>query len=311
MAILITGGTGSLGSVIVKKYLGMYEHDRVIVYSRDEHKQELLYNNLRNEYNIGKLRCLIGDVRDKQRLKMAVAGNGVSTIINCAALKIVPRGEYDPIEFVKTNVNGVQNIIEVAGEENVARVIQVSTDKACAPINLYGATKLCAEKLMLAANNIRGLKGPMYGVVRYGNVAGSKGSVIPAWYKLLEKKQPLPITHVNMTRFWISVDTASSFVINSAKLLKPASLNLFIPVMSAYNILTLVKAMGGTKYPYKVIGIRPGEKIHERIYSEGDVDAVSYKGPHTSDEAKQLSVRSLKTMISRMYFGTRDVWKTA
>lgn len=285
---LIIGGTGSLGNALVEQLLkgneinktyGSYIHTpiKICIYSRDEHKQE----TMARKFNDSRLRFFIGDVRDKDRLRLAISqkSGGVTHIINAAALKIVPAAEYNPFEYLKTNTLGVQNIIDILSESYYYKIkfIQVSTDKAVKPINLYGATKLVSEKLVLAANNIQGEYGHAYSVVRYGNVANSNGSVIPLFKKQLENNEPLTITDERMTRFWITLEDAATFVLES--LHKMNGGEVFIPKMPSFKVTDLADAMAYIHaprilkpneeiHPKKIVGIRPGEKLHESISDE-------------------------------------------
>lgn len=262
--ILITGGTGSFGQEFTKHLLEKDgEFDKIIIYSRDEHKQEKMARRFSSYPNTERLRFFIGDIRDKDRLKLAA--KDCLYIVHAAALKIVPAGEYNPMEFVKTNVLGAQNVIDVALSNPYTKVLALSTDKAVNPVNLYGATKLCMEKLFLASNNLVG-RNPWTGfsIVRYGNVANSNGSVIPVFKKAYEAGEPLPITDARMTRFWIELDEAASFVYY--KLINMVNGSIFIPNMPSFNILDLAAAFDEHgERRIKIVGIRPGEKLHEQI----------------------------------------------
>ena len=265
-SILITGGTGSFGSRLLRYLLRLKTNrpKKVIVFSRDELKQfELL--RIYPEKDYPTVRFFLGDIRDKQRLKMAF--EDVDYVIHAAALKQVPTAEYNPIEFVKTNVIGSQNIIEAAIETNVKKVIALSTDKASSPINLYGATKLCADKLFLSANTLVGKKNTSFSVVRYGNVFGSRGSVIPFFLDLNKKKQQLIITDPNMTRFNIDLDDAVKLVVNVIK--TSVGGEIFVPKISSYRIMDIAKAIQDEK-KVKIVGIRPGEKLHEELISKAE-----------------------------------------
>jgi UDP-N-acetylglucosamine 4,6-dehydratase len=264
---LIIGGTGSLGNALVEQLLKVgydpyFPNYKICIYSRDEHKQEQMARKFSNH---AALRFLIGDIRDKDRLNLAIHG-GVTHIINAAALKIVPAMEYNPFECLKTNTIGAQNVIDCLCNFGYypIKFIQVSTDKAVKPINVYGASKLCAEKLTLAANNITGEMGHRYSVVRYGNVANSNGSVIPLFKKQLAANEPLTITDERMTRFWITLEDAATFVLEC--LHKMEGGETFIPKMPSFKVTDLARAM--TDKPYIVTGIRPGEKLHESISDE-------------------------------------------
>jgi len=265
-SILITGGTGSFGSRFLRFLLKLKSNrpKKVIVFSRDELKQFEL-SKIFSEKDYPNVRYFLGDIRDKQRLKMAF--DDVDYVIHAAALKQVPTAEYNPIEFVKTNVIGSQNIIEAALEKNVEKVIALSTDKASSPINLYGATKLCADKLFLSANTLTGKKNTSFSVVRYGNVFGSRGSIIPFFLDLIKKKQKLIVTDPNMTRFNIDLDDAVKLVINSIN--TSIGGEIFVPKISSYRLMDVVKAIQDKKN-FKIVGIRQGEKLHEELISKAE-----------------------------------------
>ncbi|MCB5363031.1 UDP-N-acetylglucosamine 4,6-dehydratase (inverting) [Pusillimonas sp. CC-YST705] len=254
-SILITGGTGSFGMRYVETILKRYKPARLIVYSRDELKQYDMQKN----YNHESMRYFIGDVRDGERLKTAM--KGVDFVIHAAALKQVPAAEYNPMECIKTNIHGAQNVINCALEAGVEHVIALSTDKAANPINLYGATKLASDKLFVAANNIAGRDGTRFAVVRYGNVVGSRGSVVPFFESLLAQgKRTLPVTDVRMTRFWISLQQGVDFVLKNFQRMQGGE--IFIPKIPSVRITDLVSAMA-PEAEMDIIGIRPGEKLHE------------------------------------------------
>ena len=263
-SILITGGTGSFGKAFISHILKKYKKvKRIVIYSRDELKQF----DLQKKYNPKKyksLRFFIGDIRDKERLNTAL--KDVDFIIHAAALKQVPTAEYNPIEVIKTNVIGAQNIIECSFNNKIKKVIALSTDKAAAPINLYGATKLCSDKLMVAANNIKGNNKISFSVVRYGNVMGSRGSVIPEFKKQSENKL-IKITDKRMTRFNISLQESVEMVLWSLK--NSQGGDILVPKIPSYNILDLAKAISKNS---KIIftGIRPGEKLHEEMITSSD-----------------------------------------
>jgi UDP-N-acetylglucosamine 4,6-dehydratase len=252
--ILITGGTGSFGQAFITKILNEYNPKKVIVFSRDELKQYEMTQKFPNE---SRLRFFIGDVRDETRLKRAF--DGVDIVIHAAAMKQVPASEYNPIECIKTNVHGAENIINAAIDTGIKKVIALSTDKAVNPINLYGATKLCSDKLFVAANNYSMTKQTRFSVVRYGNVIGSRGSVIPFF---LEKKKTgvIPITDERMTRFWISLDQGVDFVINCLNCMQGGE--VFISKIPSMKITDLAASIA-PECKIEIIGIRPGEKLHE------------------------------------------------
>lgn len=261
-SILITGGTGSLGRALIKHLLQNTNVRRIAVFSRDELKQLNMRKELQDD---SRLRWFLGDVRDIQRLKQAL--HGVDFVIHAAALKQVDTGEYNPMEFIKTNILGSQNVIDASIETGVKRVVALSTDKASSPINLYGATKLTADKLFIAANNYSFKYGTIFSVVRYGNVMGSRGSVIPYFKKFAEEGRPLPITDMRMTRFLISIEQAVFFVINS--LGKMTGGELFVPRIPSIKIVDLALAVAPESRIIE-IGMRPGEKLHEEMISEDD-----------------------------------------
>lgn len=254
-SILITGGTGSFGRECVKTLLTKYKPQKVIVYSRDELKQY----EMAQEYSHGAMRYFIGDVRDVERLKQAL--RGVDYVIHAAALKQVPIAEYNPMECINTNIHGAENVIKAAIENQVSKVVALSTDKAANPINLYGATKLAADKLFVAANNISGEGGTRFSVVRYGNVVGSRGSVIPFFRKIVEKGgEELPVTDTRMTRFWITLPKGVEFVLKAFQRMQGGE--IFVPKIPSMGIVDLATAIA-PNLPIKVVGIRPGEKLHE------------------------------------------------
>lgn len=254
-SILITGGTGSFGKRYVKSILTKYQPKKLIVYSRDELKQF----EMEQEYHEECMRYFIGDVRDRDRLVQAM--NGVDYVIHAAALKQVPAAEYNPMECIKTNIHGAENVIHAALANNVDKVIALSTDKAASPINLYGATKLVSDKLFVAANNVAGGYRTRFSVVRYGNVVGSRGSVVPYFKKRIEEgADHLPITDARMTRFWITLEQGVDFVLKNFARMHGGE--IFVPKIPSVNVVELAKAMA-PQLPQKIIGIRPGEKLHE------------------------------------------------
>ena len=261
-SVLITGGTGSLGKSLVQYLLSETKVRRIAIFSRDELKQ----HDLRIHFNDDpRLRWFLGDIRDLDRLKRAF--HGVDFVIHAAALKQVDTGEYNPMEFIKTNVLGSQNVIDASIDAGVKRVVALSTDKASSPINLYGATKLTADKLFVAANNYSYTYGTTFSVVRYGNVMGSRGSVIPFFKNLAAQGKPLPITDLRMTRFWISIQDAVKFVIDSLEMMTGGE--LYVPRIPSMKIIDLAYAVSAES-KLEEIGMRPGEKLHEEMISADD-----------------------------------------
>ena len=253
--ILITGGTGSFGKKCTETILQRYEPGKLIILSRDELKQF----DMQQEFNQDCMRYFIGDVRDRDRLLMAM--RDVDYVIHAAALKQVPAAEYNPTECIRTNILGAENVIHAALANDVKKVIALSTDKAANPINLYGATKLCSDKLFVAGNNLAGGKETRFSVVRYGNVVGSRGSVVPFFNKLIVNgSDHLPITHKDMTRFWITLQEGVDFVLNNFKRMHGGE--IFVPKIPSVRIVDLASAMA-PDLPHKIVGIRPGEKLHE------------------------------------------------
>lgn len=256
--VLITGGTGSFGKKFVEIVLREYKPKKLIIYSRDEMKQFEMQQLYRERKD---LEFIIGDVRDKERLMLAL--KGVDFVVHAAALKIVPTMEHNPTEAIKTNVFGAMNIIECALEQGVRKVIALSTDKACNPVNLYGATKLCSDKLFIAANSHSDSKGAKFSIVRYGNVVGSRGSVVP-FFKEKRKEGVIPITDERMTRFFITIEDGVRFVVNNFERMKGGE--VFVPKIPSMGIMDLAKAIA-PECKTKMIGIRPGEKLHEVMIS--------------------------------------------
>jgi len=264
--IMITGGTGSFGKAMTEFLLLKHKPKKIIIYSRDELKQSEIHNSIKVNSNLNNrniMRFFLGDVRDKDRLKMAL--KGVDYVIHAAALKQVPAAEYNPFECIKTNILGAQNVIDAAIEQSVKKVIALSTDKAASPTNLYGATKLCSDKLFVAANNYSGMK-TTFSVVRYGNVMCSRGSVIPKFIEM-QKKGVLEITDKRMTRFNITLEDAVNFVKNCFGLMWGGE--IFVPKIPSYKIMDLAAAVNGN-CSYKFTGIRPGEKLHEEMITKSD-----------------------------------------
>jgi len=296
--ILVTGGTGSFGKVFIRKALTEHNPRKVIVFSRDELKQWEM-RQLDPVFDHDRIRYFLGDVRDKERLMRAF--NDVDLVVHAAALKQVPAAEYNPTEFIKTNIHGAMNVIDAAIERGVERVIALSTDKAANPINLYGATKLCSDKLFVAGNAYVGATGvPKFSVVRYGNVIGSRGSIIPRWRELIAKgAREVPVTDPRMTRFWITLDQAAEFVVeNFARMLGG---EVFVPRIPSMRLSDLVTAIDPT-VGMKVIGIRPGEKLHELMIGEDDArHALEFPGhyviaPEAAYSPSMASIERLKSL---------------
>ena len=260
--ILITGGTGSFGKRFVSRLLEKYKPKKIVIFSRDELKQF----EMQQVFNKPCMRYFIGDVRDKQRLIEATSD--IDYVVHAAALKQVPAAEYNPIECIKTNVYGAENIISACIHNKVKKVIALSTDKAAGPINLYGATKLASDKLFVAANNFTGSQKTIFSVVRYGNVIGSRGSVLPFFQNLIKNKSSfMPITHPAMTRFWITLDQGVNFVFKNFARMKGGE--IFVPKIPSILITDLAKALA-PKTKQKIIGIRPGEKIYETMFTANE-----------------------------------------
>ncbi len=272
--ILVTGGTGSFGNKFVDLVLKNYKPKKLVIFSRDEQKQYEMAQ-IFSEHKFPNLRYFIGDVRDKVRLNRACAD--IDIIIHAAAMKHVIASEYNPTECIDTNIHGAQNLIDAAINNNVQKVIALSTDKAASPINLYGATKLCSDKLFIAANNLSGKHKTRFAVVRYGNVINSRGSVIPHFNKLLRDGiKKLPLTDINMTRFVITLNQGVKFVINALENMSGGE--IFIPKIPSMKIVDLITCMAG-KGQYEIIGIRPGEKLHEvMIPTEESLNCIDMKG---------------------------------
>ncbi|MFY0690141.1 MAG: UDP-N-acetylglucosamine 4,6-dehydratase (inverting) [Cyclobacteriaceae bacterium] len=287
-SILITGGTGSFGQAFVKRILNFFpDIKRIVIFSRDELKQYEMAQRF-NASNDKRLRFFLGDVRDKERLQRAF--EGIDIVVHAAALKQVPAAEYNPMEFIKTNVSGAENIIDAALNANIKSVVALSTDKAVAPINLYGATKLCSDKLFIAANNFKGSRDINFSVVRYGNVMGSRGSVIPFFLSIKDQGK-FPITDKEMTRFNISLEEGIDLVfyaINSS-----IGGEIYIPKIPSYRIETVAKAINENN-DIEYVGIRPGEKIHEEMITASDspntieLDKYYIILPYSKDHSKYL-----------------------
>jgi len=267
--ILITGGTGSFGNLFVEIILKKFKPKKLIIFSRDELKQSIMAQKFSTEKYLC-MRYFIGDVRDLGRLTLAM--QGVDYVVHAAALKHVNIAEYNPMECVKTNIGGAENVVKAAISTNVSKIIALSTDKASDPINLYGATKLTSDKIFVSANNIVGEHPTRFSVVRYGNVAGSRGSVIPIFKQLIAQgSKELPITDIKMTRFWITLVQAVEFVLKSFERMQGGE--IFVPKIPSIKITDLAKAMA-PKLKYKIVGIRPGEKLHEKMCSKNEAHLI-------------------------------------
>lgn len=267
-AILVTGGTGSFGRALARSLLSKGMPRRLVIFSRDEQKQEIMARELHDEFPSlsDRLRFFIGDIRNVSRLEMAM--RGIDIVVHAAALKIVPIAEYNPFECILTNVHGAENVVMASLRAQVKKVVALSTDKAANPINLYGASKLASDKIMVAANNYSGGRSARFAVVRYGNVIGSRGSVLPLFEGMISRgAKELPITDPRMTRFWISVQQGVEFVISSLGIMQGGE--IFVPKIPSMKVVDLASAMA-PHLPQKIIGIRPGEKLHELMITEDD-----------------------------------------
>ncbi|MFH1832148.1 MAG: UDP-N-acetylglucosamine 4,6-dehydratase (inverting) [bacterium] len=312
-SILITGGTGSFGNAFIKVILEKHpEVEKIVVLSRDEYKQFIMSNKPEFHEN-KKLRFFIGDVRDRDRLYRAF--DGIDVVIHAAALKQVPSCEFNPFEAVKTNILGAQNVIDAAIDRNVKRVIALSTDKACSPINLYGATKLCSDKLFIAGNVYSGSHDTKFSVVRYGNVAGSRGSVIPYFQNLVgQGYHELPITDYRMTRFWLKLEDAVDMVINALNIMQGGE--LFVKKIPSMRITDLAEAIAPA-LKLKEVGIRPGEKIHEKMITREDAKNTIEFDDYYIIKPEYYAARALKNMPGKpvdpnfeYHSGKNDVWLT-
>jgi UDP-N-acetylglucosamine 4,6-dehydratase len=279
MSILVTGGTGSFGRAFVRRLLELDTENRICIYSRGEHAQA----SMRAEFgNDGRLRFFIGDIRDRDRLRRAM--DGCDVVVHAAALKRIEVCEYDPIEVKKTNVDGAVNVIEAATDAGVWKVVALSTDKACDPINAYGASKLLAERLFLAANNARGRAGPIFAVCRYGNVTGSAGSVIPKWREILKTSDTVPVTDPDCTRFHMRIDQAVDLVLRTIGTMQGGELN--VPELPAYRLGDLAEAMGAE---IRVTGLPAWEKRHESMLPG-----------YSSDMARRMSVDEIRQELAHL-----------
>lgn len=310
--ILITGGTGSFGKAFTRIILERYQPRKLIIFSRDELKQYEMAQEL-SEREYPCIRYFIGDVRDKERLSRAF--DGVDYVIHAAALKHVPAAEYNPFEAIKTNVIGAQNIINIALDRGIKKVLALSTDKAANPINLYGATKLCADKLFIAGNNFGGKRDVCFSVVRYGNVVGSRGSVIPFFLKKRETGV-LPITDERMTRFWITLEQGVDFVLKSLEQMVGGE--LFVPKIPSMSIMNLAKAIC-PECKTEIIGCRPGEKLHEVMISMDDArNTIEFEGYYLIKPDNKYFENHIKTDQGKKVpedfeynSGTNTLWLTA
>ena len=284
---MITGGTGSFGQMCTK-FLLKQNIKKLIIFSRDELKQF----EMSNKFNNSKLRFFLGDVRDRHRLELAT--KQVDILIHAAALKQVPAAEYNPMESIKTNIYGAENVISASIENNVKKIIALSTDKAANPANLYGATKLCSDKLFVNANYLSGSSDVKFAVVRYGNVVGSRGSVLPYFKSLIQKNvKSLPVTDKRMTRFWITLDHGVKFVLDSINIMRGGE--LFVPKSPSIKIVDLVKALD-QNIKYHIIGIRPGEKLHEVLCPEDSTrDTIEFKNYYLIRPSLGLIKKNYKT----------------
>lgn len=266
--ILITGGTGSFGQKFIETLVKNYKFKKLAIFSRDELKQY----EMSKKFNDKRIRYLLGDIRDYNRVKFALTN--IDYVIHAAALKQVPTAEYNPSEFIKTNIIGSENIINASIENNVKRVISLSTDKAASPINLYGATKLVADKLFTSANNMVGSRNIIFSTVRYGNVLNSRGSVIPFFTELKKKKKSIPITDIKSTRFFINLNDGVNFVIDCLYKMKGGE--IFVPKIPSFKIIDLANIID-PKNKKTIIGLRPGEKVHETLISVNETNVVEFK----------------------------------
>tara|TARA_Y100000590_G_scaffold108412_1_gene123251 strand:+ start:1504 stop:2490 length:987 start_codon:yes stop_codon:yes gene_type:complete len=304
--LFITGGTGSFGKKFISYIFSNYKPNQVIVYSRDELKQFEMRSQFPSD--VFPIKYTIGDVRDKERLIRSMYK--ADFVVHSAAMKQVPTAEFNPSEAIKTNINGALNVVESCLDNNVNKVIALSTDKACSPINLYGATKLASDKIFAAANNYHSSQKTKFSVVRYGNVAGSRGSVIP-FFLSKKKDKFLPITDVKMTRFWITLDEGVQFVINSFSDMIGGE--LFIPKIPSTKIIDLAKAIA-PKAKFKIIGIRPGEKIHEYMISVDDaLNTVEFKNHYVIqpahpwwDNIKYKKIKGGKKVTSEFSYSSNN-----
>jgi len=307
-SILVTGGTGSFGRKFIKTVLERYKPQRLIVYSRDELKQFEMAQEL-SPAAYPSLRYFIGDVRDKDRLETAM--RGIDTVVHAAALKHVPIAEYNPFECIATNVHGAENVVNAAIRSGVKRVVALSTDKAANPINLYGASKLASDKIFVAANHLAGAGGCRFAVVRYGNVIGSRGSVIPFFQKqIAQGASELPITDERMTRFLITLQQGVNFVLSSMAMMRGGE--IFVPKIPSMKMTDLAKAIA-PNLPQKIVGIRPGEKLHEVMITEEDswstyelADRYYIEPAHIRWEVKRETLPGAQLVTEGFYYNSKN-----
>tara|TARA_B100001540_G_scaffold140186_1_gene124645 strand:+ start:420 stop:1397 length:978 start_codon:yes stop_codon:yes gene_type:complete len=291
----ITGGTGSFAKKLIRHLLKNNLSKKIIIFSRDEYKQLQLKEDSLINKNLSKMRFLIGDVRDEDRVNFAIQDN-IDVVIHAAAMKQVPATEYNPFEAVKTNIFGAKNIIESCIKKNIKKIIALSTDKAAAPINLYGATKLTSDKLFINANFFKGKARCKFSVVRYGNVMGSRGSVIPLFLKQKKDNKIFTITDTDMTRFNITLNESVKFVLNCEKVMHGGE--IFVPKIPSYKILDLLKAIS-KNYKYKLIGIRAGEKLHEELITESDsLNVLEFKNYYIIQSSYKKNNKKYKKIFS-------------
>jgi len=307
--ILITGGTGTFGENFTKHLLKFYSPEKIIIFSRDEMKQWSLEEKLKDK----RLRFMLGDVRDKDRIRRAL--NGIDYVVHAAAMKIVPKAEYDPFECIKTNVLGAMNIIDACIDSKVKKVVALSTDKASSPINVYGASKLLSDKVFSAANNYAGMQNTIFTVVRYGNVMGSRGSVIP-YFQKLRNEQKLPITDLRMTRFMITIDEGIELVKTAFQTCRGGE--IFVKKVPSMKIVDIAKSIN-SKAKFDIIGIRPGEKIHEQLISSDEAKYtydygnyyVIYSPYSVPDKRSLANDKATKVNDDFSYCsGTNSTWMT-
>jgi len=298
LVILITGGTGSFGRRFIETVLTRYRPRKLIVYSRDELKQSEMQTELRERFSpedYARMRFFLGDVRDRSRLTLAL--RGVDIVIHAAALKQVPAAEYNPSECIQTNVVGAENVVWASLTNRVKQVVALSTDKACNPVNLYGATKLASDKTFVAANNLSGDIGARFSVVRYGNVVGSRGSVVPLYRRLLAQgATSLPVTDPRMTRFWITLDQGVEFVLSSLEMMRGGE--ILVPKIPSMTVTDLARAMA-PEAEIRLVGIRPGEKLHETMVGADD-------SRQTLEMADRYIIEPSFVEYSRQAFGPGD-----